>query len=93
MYFVPAAPVVTLYISCKQIMYFILIYLTEHFIPKVQFWSKSENVVIEKTSVCRTEWEKKCKEETKASVYVYQIKRRLVNCEDRLIGHKSGTVL
>lgn len=50
-------------------------------------------MVIEKTSVYRTEWEKKCEEETKAPVYVYQIKRRLVNCEDRLIGHKSGIVL
>lgn len=34
--FVPLTPVVILYIPCKQIMYFILIYLTEHITPKEQ---------------------------------------------------------
>lgn len=58
--FVPPAPVVILYILCKQIVYFILIYLTEHITPREQSFgvsSEKVNVVIDKKSVHRTEEE------------------------------------
>lgn len=52
MCFVPPTPVVVLYITCKQMMYFILIYVTEHVTPKEQSFganSEESDVVIAKS--------------------------------------------
>lgn len=63
--FVPLAPVI-LYIPCKQIMYFILIYLTEDITPREQRSGVSHevDVVMDETPVHRTE---KGEEEKKSS--------------------------
>lgn len=51
---------VALYIPCKQMMYFILIYLTEHITLKEQSLGGSEevDVIIDSKSIHRTDEEK-----------------------------------
>lgn len=56
--FVPSKPLLILYIPWKQIMYFILTYLTEHITPEEWSFgvnSEGSDTVIDKKLVHRTE--------------------------------------